>query len=122
MRKLTKCKFDNYSALSQKLVAKPEGFKKTIIALDNFSSLTSRTVNEFFKKYKNINTITGYLQINERVEKDIEGHLKKFHGNKSELEPMKLYNLVLTHREQLKIISQSFVAVKNTLDEINKKD
>ena len=122
MRKLTKCKFDNYSALSQKLVAKPEEFKKTIIALDNLSSLTSRTVNEFFKKYKNVNTITGYLQINERVEKDIEGHLEKFKGNKSELELMKLYNLVLTHREKLKIISQSFVAVKNILDEINKKD
>ena len=35
---------------------------------------------------------------------------------------MKLYNLILTHREQLKIISHSFVAVKNILNEIDKKD
>jgi hypothetical protein len=122
MRKLTKCKFDNYFAVSQKIVAKPVEFKKTMNALDNLSSITSSTVNEYFKKYKNVNIMTEYYLVNERVEKDIEGHLKKFHGNKSELEPMKLYNLVLTHREQLKIISQSFVAVKNTLDEINKKD
>ena len=122
MRKLTKCKFDNYSVVSQKIVAKPEEFKKTMNALDNLSSITSRTVNEYFKKYKNVNNLTGYLQVNERVERDIEGHLKNFKGNKSELELMKLYNLILTHREQLKIISHSFVAVKNILNEIDKKD